>query len=127
MNSLEDAPPSLTKCHPTRQSSGTARKSAQPLTVTLGVKNSMSPVSSNDWRLQGQESYLAGATMKRMAWAPRHPDNDHDHCEFCAQKLAAADIPHSIQEGYCTLNGYHWVCSECFRDFREKLKWVVVQ
>jgi len=32
-----------------------------------------------------------------------------------------------LQEGYCTLDEYHWICPECFRDFREMFGWQVVE
>jgi hypothetical protein len=73
----------------------------------LGINKAMSPVAADDWRLQGQERYLLGATLKRMVWSSGNPENDHDHCEICTKKLASAEIPDSIQEGYSTLDRYH--------------------
>ena len=83
----------------------------------------MATVSADDWRLSGQERYLKGVTLRHMQWEPRHPDNDHDHCEFCWAKLAAPRITGSIQDGYCTEDRYHWICPECFHDFKEQFKW----
>ncbi len=78
----------------------------------------------DDWRLQGQEKFLAGKTLHRRKWS-RPADNpgwDHDHCVFCWQKFS--DIPgaDTSREGFCTADGYHWVCETCFNDFRERLK-----
>lgn len=45
----------------------------------------------------------------------------HKHCEFCWEK-AMTDKP---CEYYCTKDMYHWVCAECFQDFKEKFGWTV--
>jgi hypothetical protein len=84
----------------------------------------MGRVPADDWRRQGQERYLLGASFKRMAWSTTDPQWDHDHCEFCTRKLALAEIPDSLQEGYGTPNLQHWVCPECFEDFREEFGWI---
>ena len=87
----------------------------------------MSSVEGDDWRLQGQERYLQGVTLRCMTWRPSHSGNDHDHCEFCARKFASPQVSDSIQEGYCTPDSYRWVCPECFQDFRERFRWALVQ
>lgn len=86
----------------------------------------MAPATADDWRFTGQERYLQGVNLKRLTWAPRHPDNDHDHCAFCTTKLTLLEIPESIKTGYCTTDMNHWVCPECFQDFKERFKWVVI-
>ena len=45
----------------------------------------------------------------------------HEHCEFCWEK-ALTDKACTF---YCTEDMYHWICEECFSDFREKFAWQV--
>ena len=87
----------------------------------------MARVPPDDWRRTGQENYLMGLVFKRMPWATVDPNWDHAHCAFCWRKFASADVPDAIGEGYGTLDLYHWVCPECFEDFREEFGWTVVR
>ena len=32
-----------------------------------------------------------------------------------------------INTGYSTLDAYHWVCLDCFADFRDLFEWDVVE
>jgi len=85
-------------------------------------------VDSSDWRLQGQERYLKGVELHWCAYR-RYPDNldwDHDHCQFCWAKFMVEDFPDAMHEGYCTLDEYHWICSQCFEDFKDMFAWRVV-
>lgn len=86
----------------------------------------MSEIAADDWRLQGQERSLLGVELRKAMWSSNNPENDHDHCEFCWQKLAQPGMSNSIQEGYSTLDRYHWVCPQCFQDFQERFKWTLV-
>lgn len=81
--------------------------------------------SHGDWRLRGQERYLAGAVMVRRPYSAPRPDWDHDHCEFCFVKFGGPgdDVE---RWGYCTTDEYWWVCPRCFRDFRERFAWKLV-
>ena len=65
-------------------------------------------IDSHDWRLQGQEQYLKGATLvRRLYREPRcNPEWDHDHCEFCWAKFMLGSNPDALHEGYCTLDEY---------------------
>jgi hypothetical protein len=76
-----------------------------------------------DWRRQGQEQYLAGATLHRREWVAIRDDWDHDHCEFCGSKFSKDE--HDQHVGYVTSDGYRWVCEECFDDFHEEFRWRV--
>ena len=73
----------------------------------------------NDWRLTDQKTYLAGKTLLRAVFHPSET-NDHEHCSFCWAKLDK-DCP----QGYCTLDRYHWICENCFQDFRGDFAWTV--
>jgi hypothetical protein len=78
-------------------------------------------VEKDDWRLQGQERYLKGATLywRKYRRPPWNPDWDHDHCEFCGAKFMEEDYPDVLHEGYATSDEYRWVCKPCFEDFAE--------
>ena len=43
----------------------------------------------------------------------------HEHCDFCLEK-ALTDKECTF---YCTEDMHHWVCEECFLDFKEKFNW----
>jgi hypothetical protein len=92
-------------------------------------------VEEHDWRLQGQERWLAGVTLRWSDWyAARTSDAlgpwDHDHCDFCTVHLSdhvLSDDPNTQLAGYTTEDGYHWICRTCFEDFKERFGWVVVE
>lgn len=76
-----------------------------------------------DWRLQGQEKFLKGASLTLRTWSSPNPRWDHDHCAFCWAKIAATSIPDAVQEAYATAGLKHWVCRQCFEDFQERFEW----
>lgn len=80
--------------------------------------------ASDDWRLTGQERYLAGAKLVRRKYAARSTHTDHDHCEFCGAKFMDDGAPSALTEGYSTDDCYRWVCDTCFADFRERFGWL---
>lgn len=85
---------------------------------------------SQDWRLFGQERYLFGATLVRRDYMRDRLVNspwEDDHCEFCRTEFMKENFPDVLHEGYCTLNGLHWICPDCFNDFRAMFRWDVVE
>jgi hypothetical protein len=55
--------------------------------------SSMEDRTGKDWRLQGQERYLAGTELVWRAYR-QNSDNlnwDHDHCAFCWAKFMVDD------------------------------------
>jgi hypothetical protein len=80
-------------------------------------------MSDHDWRLMGQEKYLAGATLVRRQWRQLREDWDHDHCEFCGAKFGGDRLGDVLREGWTTPDERHWICDGCFRDFRERFGW----
>ena len=113
-----------------------------------------------DWRLNGQEKYLQGATLykivfpqfwlkavternsfyeliaerarrfaEQMQCGEEYLEGDklrhffHEHCEFCMEKVTMDNEG----EFYCTTDMEHWICSECFNDFKEPFEWKVKQ
>lgn len=88
----------------------------------------MADQDTTDWRLQGQERYLTGAKLLRKVYrgSQTRSGEDHDHCEFCFAKFMVENLPDVLHEGYCTLDGYRWVCARCFTDFKELFRWELV-
>ena len=83
-------------------------------------------MDGQDWRLQGQEPYLQGATLHKAPYSPASQSNDHDHCESCQGKFTVHGNDDSLSEGYCTPDGGRWVCPTCFDDFHERFNFQVV-
>lgn len=83
----------------------------------------------NDWRLFGQEAYLKGVTLvhRRYRQYAKNPNWDHDHCSFCSAEFYLKGCPEALQEGYATEDDYHWICPNCFEDFRDRFNWKVLE
>jgi hypothetical protein len=79
--------------------------------------------AKSDWRLMGQDKYLMNAQMvfskyeSSSCW-------DHDHCAFCFAKFSDSDK--SLHYGYYTSDRNHWICENCFSDFKDMFRWQVV-
>lgn len=88
-------------------------------------------IEDDDWRLQGQEKYLLGRTMRWATWVLYREDWDHDHCEFCMAKIwdrrSVSDDHVQYNAAWVTADDSNrWVCRECFADFRARFAWSVV-
>ena len=60
---------------------------------------------------QGEE-YLEGDKIEHF-W--------HQHCDFCLERAEAS----KECEFYCTKDMKHWVCKQCFEDFKDRFNWTV--
>lgn len=76
---------------------------------------------NQDWREQGQETYLSGLEFWKKEYKKFNDSWEHDHCEFCNSKFcepqAESDCLHG---GYATKDNYRWICEDCFAFFKEK-------
>ena len=79
-------------------------------------------INKDDWRLTNQENYLSNVSLIHTKYKPYRQGWDHDHCAFCN-----VEINNDTDSAYCTTNQYHWICNECFNDFKEQFHWQVVQ
>lgn len=77
----------------------------------------------DDWRRRGQERYLRGAMLFAREYRPYRIGWEHDHCEFCGAKFSY--LEGELRSGYTTDDGYHWICTQCFNDFRVEFGWRV--
>lgn len=80
----------------------------------------------DDWRLQGQEKYLFGKPLIFKKYSDKILTTDHDHCEFCSDKFSDT-APHSSTKGYTTTDDYHWICENCYTDFKSDFEWTIIQ
>lgn len=98
----------------------------------------------DDWRRMGQEDRLAGLTFTWKNYQAYSGNWEHDHCEFCFKKFLDPDYADWMREaladpsdehagaGYANIragdtpSGRHWVCRDCFNDFRPEFGWEVV-
>ena len=77
-------------------------------------------MNENDWRLTNQKNYLYKKELIKGKYIPYKEGWVHDHCAFCSERI---DEKTSI--AYSTIDGYHWICEECYNDFREMFGWIV--
>jgi hypothetical protein len=81
----------------------------------------------DDWRLQGQETYLKDITLFWKTYTRYSESWDHDHCEFCWAEFTEENRSDVLHEGYATEDNYRWICEECFEDFKDLFDWKVAQ
>ena len=75
-----------------------------------------------DWRLQGQEKYLKGVVIERKKYQRYRAGWEHDHCAFFGAKFSE-DIPDTLHIVYSTTDNYHWICDDCYKDFKSLFEW----
>lgn len=68
------------------------------------------------------QRFMIGTRLKKSIY-PASPIDDHEHCTMCGAKFSAHQG--DIHEGYVTLDGQHWICSECLNDYSEEYGWIV--
>jgi hypothetical protein len=78
-------------------------------------------IDKNDWRLTNQENYLKNKELYHRNYK-KTGSFDHDHCSFCFTNFKSNE-----QVGYCTTNYYHWICEECYKDFKNSFNWRVIE
>ena len=75
-----------------------------------------------DWRNMGQMEYLFKKKFKYIKYS--NNIGDHEHCVFCSEKIST--MKEAQNEAYCTKNYKHFVCIQCFNDFKEIFEWEIV-
>lgn len=57
----------------------------------------------SEWRLMGQDDWLAGRPLGWAEWFSYRPGWNHDHCAFCGAEIAATKTDHvDYTAGYVT-------------------------
>lgn len=82
-------------------------------------------IDKNDWRLQGQEKYLAGKKLMKVPYFRWSKTWDHDHCDFCWATFS--EYENDLHEGYVTEDKHTWICPECCADFKEMFEWELIE
>jgi hypothetical protein len=82
-----------------------------------------------DWRLTNQEKWLKDVTLVHRKYRLYHknPTWDHGHCTFCRVTFALFDDPSVLKEAYATEDDHHWICPQCFNDFKDRFQWKVIE
>lgn len=79
----------------------------------------------NDWRLNGQEKYLDHVILKHIKYSSnQYYKSNHKHCAFCFEKIGISSD--NIHEAYCTEDEYHWICDDCYNDFKDIFDWKLI-
>ena len=78
-------------------------------------------MDNNDWRLTNQMNYLYKKKLIKGRYVPYREDWNHDHCAFCSER-----IDEDTMVVYSTEDRYHWICQECYKDFKDMFDWTVV-
>ena len=65
-------------------------------------------------------------SLQFMPWKSKNPTWDHNHCEFCSEKIGNPNTPDILHEGYASTDLYRWVCTSCFNDFQTLFNWKVL-
>lgn len=80
-------------------------------------------VEDLDWRLTTYNDEWNGKTFELKTFKTEGR-NDHEHCEFCWQKITDLPIEDVDREGYVyedfEIGRSVWICKQCFADFKEK-------
>ncbi len=82
-------------------------------------------IQNDDWRRQGQERFLSGVKLIASVYQPYRQGWEHDHCEFCGAKFSIMG-KNDMKQGYRTEDGYHWICNQCFNDFKDEFEWILL-
>jgi hypothetical protein len=80
----------------------------------------------NDWRIRNQHNYLDEVLLKHIDYFQWSDTWDHDHCEFCWDEFSLI-YPNTLRRGFCTIDGYHWICEHCYHDFKDEFGWTVLE
>ena len=80
----------------------------------------------DDWRLQSQEKYLKGVAIWWKKYTRYSERWDHDHCSFCWAEFSE-DEAGALREGYTSEGDYHWICEQCFEDFKDLFDWELMR
>lgn len=77
-------------------------------------------MDNKDWRVTNQMNYLFKQNLIKGCFVPYREGWEHEHCAFCSEKIDA-----NTPIAYSTVDRYHWICEQCFNDFKEMFEWEV--
>ena len=79
---------------------------------------------NDDWRLTDQTQFLRNRNLIFTEYKVCNIEWDHDHCEFCWKTFS--EYEGDLHEGYVTTDKMHWICPDCYNDFKEIFNWKIV-
>jgi hypothetical protein len=83
---------------------------------------------NKQWRVDNAR-HLTGLRLEFRPYTRWSESWDHDHCAACWTKFAEFEGADIQREGYATCDDYpkgacyEWVCSDCFNDLKDEMKW----
>lgn len=77
----------------------------------------------DDWRIMGQEGYLRKKRLQHRYFNRSLCVEDFDQCEFCWDCFD--DDPAHPMMAYFEPINKHWICEECYNDFKSHFDWTV--
>ena len=83
----------------------------------------------NKQRRVDNARHLTGLRLEFHPYTRWSESWDHDHCAACWTKFAEFEGADIQREGYATCDDYpkgacyEWVCSDCFNDLKDEMKW----
>jgi hypothetical protein len=82
-------------------------------------------IEKDDWRLSfgNTPSFYRQYKWSLKKWTRTSPHGDHDHCEFCWQKISDIEGTNIQHEAWADETETYWVCQLCFEDFRDMYCW----
>ena len=94
-----------------------------------------------DWRPQIRDHCLYGAALtlkiycdlSEGAWIyPNRIETlsdsfNHEHCNFCWQRISDTSWPDGIQEAYTDQDQDSWVCPRCYDLLKDIFKWKIAE
>jgi len=81
----------------------------------------------DDWRLDLARTpeFYAQFEWEFKKWTQTRSNWDHDHCEFCREKIYDTEKKKVTNDGWTNRDDYHWICDDCFKDFKQEFKWKI--
>jgi hypothetical protein len=127
------------------------RRAAEGLSIWTRPAD-LEVMTEEDWRLTREEEWMYGAELRLMRFTKPSDDWDHEHCSLCWTTFMEQPDEESVADGF--VHGYnradapaplgerttrvpgmrivkaptdeHWVCRECFNDFRQRFGWTAL-
>lgn len=77
----------------------------------------------DDWRLMGQEGYLANKHLEHRRFTRKLCYADFDKCDFCS--ISFDEDALSPVYAYYAPSERVWICEDCYCDFQPHFQWIV--
>ncbi|MCJ8276800.1 MAG: hypothetical protein MJK18_08155 [Bdellovibrionales bacterium] len=95
----------------------------KPMTELFGINKSLVPGDdgSEDFIVEWN-SHLKNTNLYFLNYkSQKHWD--HDHCVFCGVIITDKKSDDFIDQGYFSKDCGDWICSSCFDEYKNKMRW----